>query len=112
MNTKTFTLICVSVTILGILVMFFANKLIQPENVKISQIKFDKNYVSFVANVTKVQRKTGLTILIVKDETGSIEAILYENQTRVKPGDKIEITGKTQKYKEKIQVRVLNINII
>ncbi|MBU5689692.1 MAG: OB-fold nucleic acid binding domain-containing protein [Candidatus Aenigmatarchaeota archaeon] len=112
MNEKTLVIISIIVSITGIIIMFLANKLTQPEIVKINQISIEKNYVAFNSTITSVQTKTGLIILNLKDETGNIQGIIYSDDVKYKPGEKVKIIGKPQKYKEKTQVFILNITSI
>ncbi|MCX8178530.1 MAG: OB-fold nucleic acid binding domain-containing protein [Candidatus Aenigmarchaeota archaeon] len=112
MNKKSFTIVCIFTSFLGIVIMFFTNKLMEPEKVRISQITLDQNYVLLNATITSVQTKSNIVILTIKDDTGTIQAVIYENQTSLKPGDRIELLGKPQKYKEKIQIKVLDLSVV
>ena len=112
MNEKQFVMLCFAVSILGILVMYLANKSLEPESVKISQINLDKKYVAFNATIISIKKTETTTFIKTKDETGIIDVVVLGeslNISHLKTGMNVKIIGKTQKYKEKIEVLPLKI---
>jgi DNA/RNA endonuclease YhcR with UshA esterase domain len=112
MNEKQFVVLCFAVSILGILVMFIANRNLEPENVNISQITIDKKYVAFNATIISIKKTETATFIKTKDETGIIDLVVFGerlNISNLKTGMNVKVVGKTQKYKEKIEILPLKI---
>jgi DNA/RNA endonuclease YhcR with UshA esterase domain len=112
MNEKRFAVLCFIASILGIIVMYFADKSLEPEIVKISQITLQKRFVAFNATIISIKKTEAATFIKVKDETGVIDVfVLGEglNISSLKTGMSVKIIGKPQKYKEKIEILPLRI---
>jgi DNA/RNA endonuclease YhcR with UshA esterase domain len=112
MKEKHFTALCLVVSLLGILIMYIANKNLEPKNVKIAEINLDKNYVAFNGTIISIKKTEAATFIKVKDDTGIIDVVVFGekiNVSSLKTGMSIRIIGKPQKYKEKIEVLPLKI---
>jgi len=112
MNEKQFTIICFVVSIAGILIMYLADKSLEPKNVKIAEINLDKNYVTFNGTIMSIRKTETATFIKVKDDTGIIDVVVFGeriNVSSLKSGMNVKIMGKPKKYKEKIEVIPLKI---
>jgi len=115
MNEKTLILICALLSIVGIVSLFFLNKSVQIPQLKIYELKDGMNFVKIVGRVTsKYVSKTGTTFLTVQDGSGKIQAIIFKgmNNQRIGKGDRVEIIGDVQTYKNKLEIIVKQIRVI
>jgi RecJ-like exonuclease len=57
--------------------------------------------------------KTNTTFLRLKDETGTIDAVVFQNaikdMEKLRVGQTIEVIGRPEKYKEKMEITVVSI---
>jgi len=94
--------------------MFISQKLINPNKLKIKDVSENYNYVEITGEIIEVSRsKSGTIFLKIKDETGVIDAVIFKNSIKnmvnISSGKIVEIGGKPQKYKEKIEIIVNSI---
>jgi len=58
--------------------------------------------------------ESGTTFLKIRDETGSINAVIFKNSIKnldeIKEGEELSIVGKTEKYKGEMELIVSSIN--
>ena len=106
--------ICLLVVIAGIIIMFLSTRFIQPKEIKIKDISEKQNYVKISGKVIQISTsESGTTFLKIKDDTGTKDATIFKdsikNLEEIKSGTKIEIIGKPQKYKEKMEIIVSSI---
>jgi len=91
-------------SLIGIFVLLMISEHLEPEHVKISSIKLPESngiIARIKGEVTNVKKMTGLTIITVKDSTGEIPAILFEDFSKINKSDFIELTGEITEYNEK-----------
>ena len=104
MNKKLLK-ISLIISFLGILLLLFLSNL-QPKLSAISQLQ-NSSLNSLIRIQGKIiqakQIQLDFYILIIQDETGEIEVLLEKNFETNKT---IEVTGKLQEYKSKIQIQV------
>lgn len=89
--------------------MFFANKMIEPKEVNISQVSEEFNFLRIRGKITEVSvSKSGTTFLKVKDDSGIIDVVIFKNSMvdmpDAKAGEFVEVLGKPQKYKGKLEI--------
>lgn len=115
MNEKKLVILCLIISISGIIIIFIANKLIEPKYLKISEVNLNYNYIKINGTVSSVfTSKTETTFIKIKDDTGIIDVVIFKdgiNTTLLKPGMSIEVIGRPQKYKEKIEIIPINIKL-
>lgn len=108
MKEKTLVKICVISVFIGITIMFFANKLIGPKEIKISEISKDYNYVKIKGNVSEVhESKSGTLFFKLTDETGSVDVVVFNGSIEnvsIDSGYFIEVVGKPEEYKGKMEI--------
>ncbi len=108
MNEKELVILCLITSLIGIIVMFVANKMIEPKNVKIAEITLNQKYVKINGTISSIfTSRTETTFVKLKDETGIVDVVIFKdtfNITLLNPGMTMEIIGKPQKYKEKIEI--------
>jgi len=103
--------ICFAAVVCGIIIMFLSIKLFEAKEIKIKDISEKYNYVKIIGKVIEVSSlKSGTIFLKIKDDTGIIDGIIFKdsvkNWDKIKIGQKIEVIGKLQKYKEKMEIIV------
>lgn len=108
MNERDLVILCLATSVAGIIIMFIANKMIEPQYMKISEVTASKNYVRTNGTIVSIfTSKSGTTFIKLKDDTGIIDIVVFKdtiNITSLKPGMTIEVIGKSQIYKEKIEI--------
>lgn len=109
MREETLMRICLIVALVGIVIMFSGNKITEPKIVMISDVTESENYVKLKGFVDRLQiSSSGTTFIKLKDESGDIDVVIFkdsiENVNEIKTGDLIEVLGKVQKYKGKLEV--------
>lgn len=114
MNESLLIKICLLSVIIGITIMFLSTRIIKPKETKIKDISEKQNYVEISGKVIQVSTsKSGTTFLKVKDDTGEIDIVIFKNSIKdvdkIKSGQEIKITGKPEKYKEKMEIIVSSI---
>jgi exonuclease VII large subunit len=100
---------------LGIVVMFVSTRISGPNTIKIGSISEEQNYVEITGEITKISTsESGTTFLTIRDETGSIDAVIFKNSIKnldeIKEGKKFSVVGKTEKYKGEMELIVSSIN--
>ena len=106
--------ICLLAIATGIVIMFLSTKIIRPKIFKIKDISEKQNYVEISGKIIQVSTsKSGTTFLKIKDDTGTIDVIIFKNSIKnineIKTGREVTITGKPEKYKEKMEIIVSSI---
>jgi len=106
--------ICLVSVVIGIVMMFISSKTIHPKEIKIEDISEKYNYVKIIGKITEVSTsKSGTTFLKIKDDSGTIDGIIFKNSIKnldvIKSGKKIEVIGKPEKYKEKMEIIISSI---
>jgi DNA/RNA endonuclease YhcR with UshA esterase domain len=114
MNEKILIRICLVSVIVGIVIMFFSTKLISPSVLKIEDISENQNYVKIHGKIIeKSISKSGTTFLKIKDDTGTIDGVIFKdsikNNESIITGKIMEIVGKPEKYKEKMEIIISSI---
>ena len=89
--------------------MFVSNRMIQPKEIKINDISENQNYIKIKGKVTKVSTSKDITTFLkLKDDTGSIDVVIFKNSiddvSWIKAGNIIEVLGKPEKYKNKLEI--------
>ena len=106
--------ICLIAIFSGIIIMFLSSRAIKPKEIKIENVSEKNNFVKINGKIMEISKsKSGTTFLKIKDETGLIDAIIFENSIKnldeIKPGQEVEIIGKPQEYKGKMEIIISSI---
>jgi aspartyl/asparaginyl-tRNA synthetase len=114
MKERAFLLFCFILIVIGFLVMLIFNKLVGIRKVPISELKEDMNYVKITGKVnSKYTSKSGTTFLRVSDKKSTIDVVVFrnsvENIDKIKTGDFVEVIGKVEKYKKKLELIAIKI---
>ena len=101
--------ICLVSVFLGIAIMFLSSIIIKPKEIKIKDVSEDYNYLEISGKVTQVSTsKSGTTFLKIRDDTGVIDVVIFKNSIKdvenIKSGQEVKITGRPEKYKEKLEI--------
>ncbi len=113
---KESTLIKISLisSVLGIILILISNKIYEPETKKIMEITGKENSVQIYGNITsKFVSKQNNYFLKLKDETGTIDLVIFDNSIKntdkLKNSTSISIIGKPSIYKGKLEIIVTEL---
>ncbi len=112
MKENHLVILCLFISLVGVLLFYFADKNLEPKRVFISEISLEKNYVIFNATIISIKRTESAIFLKLKDDTGIIDAVIFDEKidtANLTTGMHVTVIGKTKKYKEKIEVLPLSI---
>jgi DNA/RNA endonuclease YhcR with UshA esterase domain len=113
MNLKYFSLLF---SIIGIALLYFLSTLSNPVVIDISQLSEYEGKQVTVKGIVIEHQTTTYDSQLIKIKEGNSSAIAFiEGSLDIQYGDKIEVTGKVQKYKENWEIvvdNVRNVNII
>ncbi len=101
--------ICLISVISGIILMFLSTIFFKPKDFKIKDINEKINYVKITGKIVqKSVSKSGTIFLKIQDDTGTIDIVVFKDSIKnideVKSGQEVEVTGKPEKYKEKMEI--------
>lgn len=108
MKLKYFSLV---ISIAGIFILYFLSKFSQAPLIKINELpNYNGKQVTIEGIVIEHQlTKYGSQIITIENEN-SITSIFSEKKVEIEFGDKIQVTGEVQKYKEKWELIVNDIS--
>lgn len=117
MKERTLIKICIISIIVGLIIMYYTNRLFVPEDIFINQISESSNFVKIRGYVNGIETsESGTTFIEVSDETGRIDVVVFKNSVinigDVKIGSFVEIVGRPEKYKEKMEIIANKIQLI
>jgi DNA/RNA endonuclease YhcR with UshA esterase domain len=108
MKFKHYTLIF---SIAGILVLYFLSKFSQAPLINIYEMpNYDGKQVTIEGIVLEYQITKYESQIITIENNNTITSIFSEGKTEIEFGDKIQATGEVQKYKDKWELIVDDIN--
>jgi len=114
MKEKTLLRIALGCSIVGIFIIFiFADKL-EPEITDISEITSSSvgQTVKIGGEISSIRKTSSVVILDVKDETGSINIVIFDDgYFELKKDDSVGIIGKVAEYKGKLQIESEKITL-
>lgn len=104
MKLKHFSLIF---SITGIFILYLISKLSQPVLINISEMHEYEGKSVIIKGLVKEHHLTkyGSQIITIFDENSTTE-IFVEGQMDIEYGDKIQVTGKVQKYQDRLELIV------
>jgi len=104
MKLKYFSL---AFSVAGILILYFLSKLAQPTIIDINEISnYEGKQVTLEGIVTDHRfTKYGSQIITIKDNNATA-TVFVEGKTDLEYGDKIQVTGEVQKYKDDWEIIV------
>ena len=111
MNDRLTFKITLTISLLGILVLFMLPKPVSPLK-QISEITEQEidNSVRIIGQVIKIKDLPGIALLNIKDKTGEITVIIFkEEELKIKQNDFLEIEGKITEYKGEIEIQAERI---
>ena len=113
--------ICLILTIIGLIVLFFVVNNIKPLQVNISQIDESKigNYIMVTGKIiTKPVWKNDNLFFTIKDESGKIKIVMFSQDTRKYPelniakNDEVLVEGRVNEYKGELEIVAKKIEVI
>lgn len=109
MNNKILLKISLVFSLIGVIIILLIAEYTELPLTKIGELqnkKLDEN-VRIQGTITSVKNLPTLMILKIKDETGSISAILFkEEEIQIKKDQKVEIRGKIIEYQGEKEVDI------
>jgi len=107
MMTKTsLVYICLAISLLGILALFLLSNLIQPVEINTNSTAKENELVKITGRIIKEKSYEDFSVLTLQDSIGNIAVSCnckgFENKS-------VEITGKTEIYNNKLQIRAYTI---
>ena len=107
MDNRILSKICLTVSLLGILLLFVYSETISVKTKNISEItkKDIDKFIKTQGQVTRVTDLPGLLIFNIKDQTSQIPVIVFkEEKINIKQNDFLEIEGKITEYKGELEI--------
>ncbi len=113
MKEKTLLKMALICSIVGIFALFLFAEKLEPKLIQISEISYlsiDKN-IKIQGEIIKFKKTKSTNILQIKDQSGSINVILFENLNNLEKGKTIEIIGKVSEYKDELQIEAKKVKL-
>ena len=99
----------------GVLLIIIISNSIEIKEYKINEIteKELEKEVKIKGTINRITETPGLMIINIKDETGTITAIIFKEESlNFTKNQEIELQGKVRKYKEKLEIVVNELKTI
>ncbi len=107
MNNRILFKSCLTISLLGILILliYSENITLEAKNIiNITKKDIDKQ-TRVIGQVTRITDLPGLTILNLKDKTSEIPIVIFkEDKLPIKQKDLLEIEGKITEYKGELEI--------
>jgi len=104
-QTRLFVFAVVS-SLLGILLILYIGENFESNRIDISNIdgNYLENSVKVIGVVENLYFGNGVTIFNLKDNSGEIKVVAFDNSTKIEDGMVIEIRGIVSEYKNEIEI--------
>lgn len=116
MEEKTLVYISLATVVVGIAVIFLANRLFQPELINVSDVTTDYNVVRIQGKIIDATVSKSETVFLkVQDSTGTIDVVIFKgtlDTSKLEEGMNIEVLGKPDIYRGKIEVIANSIQVL
>lgn len=113
MNEKNLLKVALICSIIGIFIIFIFADRLEPSLISISEVSeslVDQS-VKIQGKVVSVRNTPTVSIFDVKDDSGSIKVIIFENSAFSK-GQAVEILGAVKEYKGSLEIEAKKISSI
>lgn len=115
MEEKTIFKASLSCTLIGILLLIFLAENMEAKQLKISDLNLNMldQETKIIGNITSIRQTKGLIILSIKDESGSIPAVLFKKGDEYfEKGTEVEVTGKVSEFNSQVQITAKQIKTL
>ena len=117
MEEKTLTKISLIFAIVGIGLIYIANKSFEPEVIPINIVNETMNYVTIRGKLDEMYvSKSGTNFLKVSDDTGIMDVVIFKNTIayaeNLNESMYIEISGKPDIYRGKLEIIASRVQIV
>ena len=99
---------------MGILVIIFLAGTLEAKELTISELNpsmIDQE-VKISGTITSIRKTTGPLILTIKDSSGSLPVVLFDNAPNFNKNDKVEVIGDISEFNNKLQLTAKTIKTI
>jgi len=108
-NEKTLIILCLIVSLIGILIMFTTNKFLGKNIIKISEVTENLNSVSVEGSIINLDvTESGTVFIRLEDDSGIINVVVFKNSIKevesLNIGNKIVVQGKPDIYKGSLEL--------
>ena len=111
MKERTFLIIAVVWSLIGLFVLLLFANFAQPPQLSIADLEQNVGkIVSVSANVSSIDYKADTVFLKLRDSTGEISAVYFGNpKYEIISGDSIAVKGKVQLYKGDLEIVIQDL---
>lgn len=111
MNEKNLFKISLLCSLIGILIILIISERLETPAIKISEINSEllEKQVKISGNITNILQYPGIFIISVKDSTGEIKVVTFEENIQLEKGLAVEIEGIIKKYKGSLEIEAKQI---
>ena len=103
MDDKALFRISLAFAVLGMSFLFFISENIEIRQPDIAKINDLEKYVKLEGTVTRATKINGNLFLRVAQEE-QMSVVLFDEDSEIRPGDKVEIVGRLEEYKGEYEV--------
>lgn len=113
MQEKNLFKIALLCSLVGILIILLISESLEVPYIKVSEINKDllDKQVKINGTITRINTYPGLTLLSIKDSTGEIKAITFEN-IEIEESVLVEVTGIIKEYKNSLEIEIKQLKLI
>ena len=102
MKDKTLMRASLAVSLTGIIALFILTNIIEIPEQKI--IDAEEGDVRITGTIDQLRESKGIMFFSLHDNTGQIDAVLFDDSINLKKGQRVEVTGSVENYKGKKQI--------
>lgn len=113
MQEKNLLRVAILCSIIGILILIIISKNIEPQKLNINQITKEHigQPIQTEGTIFSIKTAEEFTILEIKDKTGKIKVMAFQNLTLTK-NNKVLIEGTVKEYKDELEIEADKIKIL
>ena len=111
MEESTLFKISLIFSVIGILVIIFLAGSLEAKELAISELKSSMvdQEVKITGSIFSIRKTTGPIILTIKDESGIIPVVLFDNAPNFNKNEKVEVIGDVSEFNNQLQLTAKTI---
>ena len=106
MKDKTLLKLSLAISIAGMIALFVLTETMEAPEYSIAEALEKGGFVKISGTVKSIRQSNGISFLKMADDSGYIDAVLFDEVTGVKKGSTAEVFGKVSIYNGKKQLEV------